>query len=118
MEKTVFSSCRAMQKRSAGRWFNFSNLQTWRHALERGRGKKWPRNTRSTASFAVPKICTFHFSSGGVSTYLPPLRSTCETCMAGAPVKNNAPARVLVTDADSPKALAIVRAVGRQHELW
>jgi predicted ATP-grasp superfamily ATP-dependent carboligase len=30
----------------------------------------------------------------------------------------NAPARVLVTDADSPKALAIVRAVGQQHEVW
>ena len=26
--------------------------------------------------------------------------------------------RVLVTDADSPKALAIVRAVGKQHEVW
>src|SRR5262249_37963506 len=36
----------------------------------------------------------------------------------GAPVKDNAPVRVLVTDADSPKALAIVRAVGRQHEVW
>jgi predicted ATP-grasp superfamily ATP-dependent carboligase len=35
-----------------------------------------------------------------------------------APRKNNAPARVLVTDADSPKALAIVRAIGRQHEVW
>ena len=34
------------------------------------------------------------------------------------PLKDNAPARVLVTDADSPKALAIVRAVGRQHEVW
>src|SRR6516225_8203453 len=30
----------------------------------------------------------------------------------------NASARVLVTDADSPKALAIVRAVGQQHEVW
>lgn len=30
----------------------------------------------------------------------------------------NASARVLVTDADSPKALAIVRAAGRQHEVW
>jgi len=26
--------------------------------------------------------------------------------------------RVLVTDADSPKALAIVRAIGQQHEVW
>jgi len=27
-------------------------------------------------------------------------------------------ARILVTDADSPKALAIVRSVGREHEVW
>jgi predicted ATP-grasp superfamily ATP-dependent carboligase len=30
----------------------------------------------------------------------------------------NASARVLVTDADSPKALAIVRAIGQHHEMW
>ena len=36
----------------------------------------------------------------------------------GTTVKDNKPARVLVTDADSPKALAIVRAIGRQHEVW
>ena len=28
------------------------------------------------------------------------------------------PTRVLVTDADTPKALAIVRAIGAEHEVW
>jgi predicted ATP-grasp superfamily ATP-dependent carboligase len=30
----------------------------------------------------------------------------------------NSPSRILVTDADTPKALAIVRAIGRRHEVW